>query len=148
MGNKNILKELFTNFGWWIYWKVKWQNNLEWKEKFSPKSILGKQIRDNLAYFILYGLDEQRNYKINQTTSDLINEIRKLNGIEILNNDDTITTLLDRRNIIKTINSYVNIQLNTKIDEFPQGKEMYCPQCYFGEDNSIWVDMDELLKKI
>lgn len=138
MGNKNILKELFSNFGWWIYWKAKWQKNLEWKDKFSPKNILGKQIRDNLAYFILYGLDEERNYKTSGTINELLNDIRKLSGIEILNNDDTITTLLDRKLVIKTITNYVNIITDRiELNEFPQGKEMYCPKCYFDNDKEI-----------
>lgn len=59
MGNKRIIKEIFAKIGWWIYWKSKWQKNKEWKENFSPNSILGKQIRDNLAYFITYGIDRE-----------------------------------------------------------------------------------------
>lgn len=144
MGNKNTIKEIIIKIGWWIYWKAKWQKNLEWKENFSPKNTLGRQIRDNLAYFILYGLDEKRNYKTSGTINDLLTDIHKLCGIEILNNDDTITTLLDRKIVIKTITNYVNIITDRiELNEFPRGKEMYCPKCYFDNNKEILkVDCD------
>lgn len=58
MGNKKIIHEIISNIGWWLYWRSKWQDNQEWREKLSPNTLLGRQIRDNLAYFIRNGLED------------------------------------------------------------------------------------------
>jgi len=50
-------------------------------------------------------LKEQKNTNKN-FLKDLLVEMRKLSGIEILNNDDTITTLLDRQLVLKIIQKY------------------------------------------
>lgn len=48
---------------------------------------------------------EQKDGKKN-FIKDLLIDIRKMTGIEILNNDDTITTLLDRQLVLKIIQKY------------------------------------------
>ncbi len=63
MGNKNIVKDFLGELGWWLYWRVKWQDNRIGRDLFDPHTLQGKQTRDNLLYFIMNGHPEFENEK-------------------------------------------------------------------------------------
>ena len=50
MKNKQIIVDIISNFGWWLYVKVAWNRN-----KPMQRLLIGSDVRENLGYYLREG---------------------------------------------------------------------------------------------